>query len=626
MHENERMGPNNMVLNWTPDGKHILFLSRRDTFNTWFGRPFTVSVDGGLPERFPVDKGGLTSFSPDGNEIAYNRIFRNFRTWKRYTGGLAQRISLYNFKTNHYEQLDLGGYQGTDTFPMWHGDTIYFDSDRGPSHRMNLYSYNVKSKAISQATKFKDFDVNWPSLGPDCIVFENAGYLYWYDVTSGETRKITVYLPGDFDQARLRWVNAAKWIQSFDISPEGKRAVFSARGDVFTVPEKDGATRDITQTSGAREQYATWSPDGRSIAYISDASGEEEIYVRPQDGAGAEVRVTTDGTVHRLPVTWSPDSKKLLFADKSLRLYYVDVSNKKPVLIDQGHYADLTDYNWSPDSNWVAYSKQAENGNGAIYLYSLAEKKITPVTTSFFGSFSPVFDPDGKYLYFLSNRDFNEVLGVYDEEFANPKATRIYVATLQASTPSPFAPQSDEETPKVESASSSSPADSSARKTTDDKDKKGDAGQERQKGSDKDKKNEKPAPFRIDLDGIGNRIVSLPTPPAVTQGLLAAKGFVYYVTQPVSGLSGPLPGEGPALHVFDMDKRKDAVLVDGADNFALAYGGKKILYAAPGQGGASDAGSDHTYGIVERRTRHDPPPRRWRSQPHRHADAGGSSL
>jgi tricorn protease len=581
VHSPERMGPNNQVINWLPDGKRILFLSRQDTFNTWFGRLFTVPIDGGLAVRLPIDKGGLTSFSPDGNEIAYNRIFRNFRTWKRYRGGMQQQISFYNFTNNHYEQINDP--DGNDTFPMWCGDTIYFDSDRGPEHRMNLYAYDRKTKAMRQITHFTEFDVNWPSLGPDSIVFENGGALYVFDLATEQARRITVYLPGDRDHARKHWENTSKWITAFDISPEGKRAVFSARGDVYTVPAKEGSIRNLTRTPGIRENYATWSPDGRWIAYISDRFGEDELYLIPQDGLGKEIRVTSDGKMFRLQPVWSPDSKKLLYADKAVRLWYVDMDAKKPVLIDQGKYADLTDYSWSPDSQWVAYSKAAENQFGVIYLYSLAENKIIPVTTSFTNSWNPIFDPEGKYLYFLSNRDYNEVLGVYDFEFSNPKATRVYVATLRADSPSPFAPQSDEVTLKKPETP---PKDEKAAKPED-------------KGGEKIAESEKKEPFRIDLDGIGSRVVALPIPPAVMSNLAAAKGFVYYETPPVTGLSGPLPGERPSLHVFDMKERKDSILIAEADAFALSFDGKKLLYSVPKGEGGDEETPEHSYGIID---------------------------
>jgi tricorn protease len=602
LHMPERMGPNNEVLTWMPDGKSIVFLSRRDTMNGWFGRPFTVPVTGGLPVRLPIDKGGLMSFSPDGDEIAYNRIFRNFRTWKRYRGGMQQQIAFYNFKTNHYEQVaDL---DGNDSFPMWHGDTVYFDSDRGPDKRMNIWAYSLQTKQMRQLTHFTEFDVNWPSMGPDSIVFENGGYLYVFDFATEKARKITVYLPGDRDLTLPHWANTSKLVTAFDISPDGKRAVFTARGDVYTVPAKEGSIRNLTQTPGINEMDGVWSPDGRWIAYLSDRSGEYELYLKPQDGVGNEVRITTDGAMFRLPPVWSPDSKKLAFTDKSLRLFYVDIDEKKPVLIDQGKYYDLTDYSWSPDSKWIAYAKQAENLYSVVYLYSLADKKISSVTTSFTNSWNPIFDPEGQYLYFLSTRDYNEVLGVYDFEFSNPMPTRVYAVTLRADTPSPFAPQSDEVTIKSPDVLKVPPPGATPPETPEKKP------AQTPQPSAPPKAGETPAataaaaettnrPFRIDLDGIGNRTVALPIPPANLQTLGAAKGFVYYISAPVTGLSGPLPGEDFAIHVFDMKERKDSVLMPGANNFALSFDGKKLLYSTPGAGGGSEGGANNTYGIID---------------------------
>ncbi|HTU34439.1 MAG TPA: PDZ domain-containing protein, partial [Candidatus Acidoferrum sp.] len=539
-------------------------------------------------------RGGLTSFSPDGTTIAYNRIFRNFRTWKRYTGGMAQKISLYNLKTNHYEEID-SKYQGTDTFPMWHGDTIYFDSDQGPERRMNLYAYGVKTKQIRQLTHFKDFDVNWPSLGPDSIVFENGGYLYLFDLATEKAKKVTVYLPGDFDQARPHWERTANLIQSFDISPEGKRAVFEARGDIYTVPAEKGSIRNLTRTPGIREQNVAWSPDGKWIAYLSDRTGEQELYLMPQNGMGKEERITFDGTMFRLQPVWSPDSTKLLFADKTARLFYVDVHDKKPVLLDQGHYADLTDYNWSPDSKWVVYAKAAQNGDQVIYLYSLADNKITAVTTDFNNSHNPVFDPDGKYLYFLSERDYNEVIGVFDIEFSNPKATRVYAVTLRADTPSPFAPESDEVVIKP------APDEKLETKPTQEEKKEQkelEIGATAQSAS-KSESAEKKEPFRIDLDGIQNRVVALPTPAESMGGLGASKGYVFYVTTPIFGLSGPLSGGEFAIHIFDLSKRKDSVLISGATGYALSFDGKKLLYSGPPSRPAPDDHPVQTYGIID---------------------------
>jgi len=608
----ERMGIQNEVITWTPDSKRIVFLTRRDTFNNWFGRLYSVPIEGGLAEPLPLDKGGLTSYSADGTKIAYNRIFRNFRTWKRYTGGMAQDIWIYDLRANHIEQMPHT--EWTDTFPMWHGDVIYFDSDRGPEHRLNLYSYSLTTHEIKQLTHFTEFDVNWPSLGPDAIVFENGGYLYLFDLSSQQEHKLAVYLPGDRDLARKHWASVSGLITDFDISPDGKRAVFSARGDIFTVPAKEGSTRNLTRTPGVREKYVAWSPDGRWVAYMSDRTGEDELYIMPQDGLGQEQRITFDGKMFRLPPLWSPDSKKLLFADKEAHLYYVDVSERKPVLIDQGKYLDLTDYNWSPDSNWVAYSKAAQNRNGVLYCYGLAEKKIIPITTDASDTTAPYFDPEGKYLYFLSNRDFNEVLGVYDFEFANPKAGRVYIVTLRADEPSPLPVVSDEVTISKSSdvllnpipgptPAQTSPANKKSMPSA-----KPEAGEGEKKTAGEAEKEEQPGTrpavknFRIDFDGIQNRVVALPTPAGSLRSLSASKNLIFYLSAPIEGLSGALPGEAPAIHVYDLKNRKDHVLLEGADQYALSFDGKKLLYGMPkggGGGGGEGEPGEHTWGIVD---------------------------
>ncbi len=632
----ERMGIHNQVITWTPDSKSIVFLTRRDTFNTWFGRLYTVSINGGLEQPLPLDRGGLASYSPDGTRIAYNRIFRNFRTWKRYQGGMAQDISIYNLNTHQIEQK-LPHEDWTDTFPMWHGDTIYFESDRGPEHRLNLYGYNPTDRQVQQLTHFTDFDCNWPSLGPDAIIFENGGYLYTFDFNTRQPRRLTIYLPADEELARKRWASVSKMITDFDISPDGKRAVFTARGDVFTVPAKEGSIRDLTRTPGIREKYVAWSPDGRWVAYLSDRTGEDELYLAPQDGLSPEIRITFDGKMFRLPPEWAPDSKRIAYADKEARLWYVDIDQKKPVLIDQDKYADLTDYAWSPDSNWVAYAKHEENRNGVIQLYSLADRKSTLVTTSASDSSSPYFDPQGRYLYFFSNRDFNEVIGVYDIGFANPKAGRIYVATLRADEPSPFPVLSDEtatrippdvllgrtppgqkppETPQQPPPATKptrppktppGPQPPSAQPTSEQP-----AVTEQKTPEEKKEEElppgvrEVPKRFRIDLAGIQNRIVALPIPPGNLQNLAAAGNLIFYVTSPIQGLSGPLPGETPELHVYDLKERKDHTLMEGADGFALSFDGKKLLYAAPPPtpsgappAGEEGAGGEHAYGIID---------------------------
>ena len=607
---NDRMGIHNEVVTWTPDSKRIVFLSRRDASNGWIKRPFTISIDGGLPEPFSIDQGGLLTYNADGTKIAYNRIFRNFRTWKRYTGGLAQDIYIYDIKNNVFEQ-QIPHTDYTDTFPMWHGNTIYFTSDRGSEHRLNIYSYDLASKQIEQITHYTDFDVMWPSLGGDSIIFENGGYLYVLDLATKQATKLTIDLPGERDLAMKHWASVSKLITDFDIAPDGKRAVFSARGDVYTVPAKEGATRNLTQSPGTREQKVAWSPDGRWIAYVSDRSGEDEIYITPQDGMGnvelgkeaeakdkdkdaakqaaeqkergkdKEQQITSGHKGFMFPPQWSPDSKKLAWADQKLRLWYVDINDKKPVEVDHGEFAEITSYSWSPDSKWLAYNKAQRSGYNIIYLYSLADKKITAVTDDLNNSYSPYFDPEGKYLYFLSDRDFNEVLGNIDFEFANPKTTRPYLVTLKSDEPSPFPALSDEVAikpqPAPEATATEPGKDKNDKKKAEEKNKK-----EETKPAENKEAAEAVKNFRIDLDGIQDRIVGLPVPPASIISMLPSKGYLLYLTQPIQGLSGPIPGEENALHAYDMNERKDKTLIEGVDQFALSFDGTKVLYQAKG--------------------------------------------
>lgn len=608
---NDRMGIHDEVIAWTPDSKRIVFLSRRDAPNGWVKQPFTVSIDGGLPQPLPMDQGGLLSYSPDGTKIAYNIIFRNFRTWKRYTGGLAQAITIYDLKNNASE--DIPHTDWTDTFPMWHDNTIYFTSDRGSEHHLNLYSYDVGSKQVEQLTHFTDWDVLWPSLGPGSIVFENAGYLYTYDFQSKQPKKLSISLPADRDMAMKHWENVGKLITDFDIAPDGKRAVFSARGDVYTVPAKEGSIRNLTRTPGIREQKVAWSPDGRWIAYVSDRTGEDEIYIAPQDGFGKEQQITSGYKGFKFAPQWSPDSKKIAWADKDINLWWIDITEKKPVKVDHDQYGEITNYNWAPDSKWLAYDKQSENNYPVVYIYSLADAKATAITSAFNNSYNPMFDPEGKYLYYLSDRDFNEVLGNVDFEFANPKTTRVYVVTLKKDEPSPFGVRSDETEVKstapspmaVEQDIATDAADPKGKKTS----KKGEANnasdENKDKDNDKDKekgKKEKPVEVKIDLDGIRDRVVAVPMDPAVIRTFGAAKGFLYYSTTSVQGLDGPIPGEGSAVHAYDLKERKEKTLIEGVERFTLSFDGSKLLYE--GEGGGEHAA--HTYGIIDAKPGNEP--------------------
>ena len=544
-----RWGPDNMVVSWTPDSKNVIFLSRRNTFNSWFGRLFSVPAEGGLPEQLPLPKGGLLSYNSDGGKIAYNRIFRNFRTWKKYYGGLAQDIWIYDFNTKKIERVT--DWKGTDSYPMWYGNTIYFASDRGPANRMNIWAYDLQTKSFRQITKFTDYDVDWPSLGNNGIVFQCGGSLYVIDLPDEQMHEIKVNVPDDGKQLRKRWVNASKEIVTYEIAPNGKRALFGARGDIFTVPEEHGNIRNLTETSKAREENPSWSPNGKWVAYVTDATGESEIAVKASDGSGNEQILTDRKTGYIYGLVWSPGSDKIAFSDNEKTLWYLNIKDKKLIKIDESKRFEIHDYNWSPDGKWITYSKAAENNFSSIYLYNLNDNKSVNISSEMNDDFEPVFSKDGKYLFFISSRHENPVASEIEFNMATQKMAGIYVATLQKSEASPFAPRSDEGSIEMKKDSS--------------------------------KKSEwKPGeanPIHIDMNGLMARAIPLPIPAGNIHQLLTAGDMVYYITSPSRTVDGPqLPGETDTLHVFDMKKREASSLVASLHGYELSADGSKIIY------------------------------------------------
>lgn len=577
-----RWGPNNMVVTWTPDSKSVVFLSRREAWNSWFGRLFAVPVAGGLPVALPLDRGGFLSYSPDGQKVAFNRIFRNFRTWKRYDGGLAQDIDVYDFATR--QLIHVTDWPGTETFPMWYGKTIYFLSDHDARRRANVWAYDTESRQFREITHFTDYDVDFPSLGAGGegeagIVFQQGGHLYVLDLPSEQLHEIDVSVPDDGTRTGPRWLDASQSIRDeemaaqtdFDIAPNGKRAVFSARGDLFTVPAEHGNTRDLTETSSADEDHPSWSPDGKTLAYTTDASGERQLAVRPAEG-GAEKVLTHFERGYLYKPVWAPGGDRLAFSDNEHRLWLVAVAGGEPVQVAQDPYAEVHDTSWSPDGRWLAYSLTGPNQQRGIWLYEVGTRKATRLSEPFANDFSPVFDPKGRYLYFISTRHENPTFSESEFNVATLKMTGIYAATLARDTPSPFAPRSDE------GAFAPGKPQVGVKPERDDTE-KGD------KDADKADKEEpeqwKPGasqPIKIDLEGLMQRAVPLPIPAADISGLQARDDRVFYGTSPSLTIEGPLPGEKPVLHVYDMKERKDAVVVEGLSGFVVSADGKKVLY------------------------------------------------
>ena len=565
-HASERAGPNNMVIGWTPDGKRILFRSRHQAWEQRAGRLYTIGLDGGLPEPLPMPEGGLAAYSPDGRRVVYNRIWRNFRTWKRYRGGMTQNLWIYDLAGNRLDKLTEN--DSISTEPAWIGDKIYFTSDRDKT--ANLFSADPASRQVAKLTDHKDYDVRWASGGPGGVVYENGGDIYVYDIAAGRSSKVAIRVPSERPAARPSFVTLADKITEFSLSPDAKRALFVARGEVLTVPAEKGNTRNLTNSSGAHDRGASWSPDGKWIAYLSDRTGEEEIWIAPQDGSAEARRLTTDGHCWRFGPLWSPDSRKLAFADKDQKLFWVDVSTGKVTLADQAKEFEIYDYAWSPDSRWLAYNKQDPEQMRQIFLYSLDGGKVTRVTSEMTDSRSPVFDPEGRYLYFLSDRDLNASVGRFDLSYVYNNLTRVYALTLRRDVPSPLAPESDEARPGGAA------------------DKKEDAKKE---DASKSAPKEIP-PLRIDLDGIEERIAAFPMPPATMSRLAAAKTTIYYTTGPsptLGGAGGDDDGAKQVLHAFDLEKRKDAVLIEGIDEFDLSADGTKVIYHSKEQYGLIDA-------------------------------------
>ncbi len=339
----DRMGPNNIVMTWRDD-ESIVYRSRKQTFNSFKGQLFVANTSGGLSEELPLPDGGWCSFSPDGKKMAYNRVFREFRTWKYYQGGMADDIWIHDFETR--ETVNITNHKAQDIFPMWHGDMVYFLSDR--DRTMNLFGHNLTTGETKKLTNYTDYDIKFPSLGDASIIYERGGQLYNFDLATLKSTYIPVLIKSDFASGRKTYIDASKFINTADIAPDGSRVVFGARGDVYSVAADKGITRNLTQTSGVHERDVSWSPDGKYIAYISDETGEDEVYIRDQSGQEAAVRLTTDSDTYKYSPVWSPDSKKLMWSDKMGRLNYIDIDTKKSTVVQRATAFEIRSYTGHP--------------------------------------------------------------------------------------------------------------------------------------------------------------------------------------------------------------------------------------------------------------------------------------
>ncbi|NPA37789.1 MAG: protease [Chlorobi bacterium] len=552
----DRMGPNNIVMTWR-NNNEIVYRSRKQSFNSFKGQLFQVSSEGGMSKELPLPSGGWCSFSPDGKKMAFNRIFREFRTWKYYKGGMADDIWIYDFETK--ETTKITDNINQDIFPMWHGDKIYYLSDR--DRTMNLFVYDTKTKETKKVTDYTEYDIKFPSLGDHSIVYENGGYLYNYELSTGEITKIPVIIDNDLLTGRDRFVDASKFIDSYAVSPAGERVVFGARGDVFTVPAKSGITRNLTKSPGVHDRNVEWSPDGKYISFISDRTGEDEIYIQVQNGSEPAVQLTSNSDTYKYNPVWSPDSKKLMWSDKKNRLNYIDIATKEVKVVATTKAWEIHDYSWSPDSRWIAYTMPHENTVSVIYIYDTQTGESHQVTDNWYEASNPVFDTNGKYLFFTSARDFNPIYSWVEWNYAYRDMLSVYFVTLQKSTPSPFAPENDEV--KIEKKESQK---ADTEKSSKSKNKKGEETKEQKP---------KAPPVKIDFDGIAGRIIKLPIAAGSYWGLAAIDNNVYYLFNSAS--SG-----GVKFKMFDLKDKKEKDL-GKVRSFIVTANNKKMLVNTGGK-------------------------------------------
>lgn len=435
----DRMGPNNIVMGWTPDSKHILYRSRRYTFNDFTGQLFLVPVEGGLSTEIPLSDGGFASFSPDGKKLAYNHVFREFRTWKRYQGGMADDIRIFDFDSKKSEKIT--DHIRQDIIPMWSSDgrEIYFISDRDDI--MNLYVYDLENKTTRQLTFSEDYDIKFPAIGDNRIVYEQGGYLYMFDTRTKQPVKVTVNIGNDQLYSRPVLKDVSEEIRSVDISPNGERVLLSAHGDLFSVPAKKGVTYNLTASSDANDFAGSWSPDGKQIAYISDKNGEFHIWLKDVF-TGAERQLTQELKTYIFDLKWSPDSKKIAWNEKANTLNITDIADGKTTVVETSDISPIHSYNWSPESKYLTYVRPEKTMNN-ILVYDAVKGEKHPITDGRYASGSPNFSSDGKYLVFVSNRTFNPTYSRTEWNHVYTDMSKIYLLPLTKDAAVPFAPEND---------------------------------------------------------------------------------------------------------------------------------------------------------------------------------------
>lgn len=552
-----RWGFDNQVLGWTKDGK-VYFRSQRDSWSLPIAKLYTVSPAGGSTETLPMPEAGSGSFSGDGTKIAYSPRFRDFRPEKRYGGGQANTLYIYDLATADVKLISDSPRSCRDA--MWIGSNVYYNSDK--DGKFNLWAYDTASGKTTQVTKNRDWDIRWPSSdGTDKIIYERDGELEILDVRSKKAVKLSINVPNDGINRRRRQVSVNSLISSYALSPKGERALFAARGDIFTAPIEKGGTRNLTRSSDANDRFPTWSPDGKTVAFISDKSGEDEVWIAAQDGSTPPVQLSTSAPGQKTGPSWSADSKMIAFGDKDGKVYVLTVATKQIQQIADAPNGGIQDYDWSPKGGYIAYSMQGRNGFSAVYIWSSEENKNYRVTPQMFDSGTPAWDQSGGYLYFQSSREFAPQISNSEFNYATNRMTQIYALALRKDAKNPFPAESDEVSVVEEKKDATLTPTATPSAVSSEK---------------------------IDFDGIENRVARVPLGADNYGGMAANKGNLIYTVQTPFYYGRPAESQ-PSLRIFSIKDRKESTLVSPAGGFAISADGSKVMTVSQGAFAVFDA-------------------------------------
>ena len=555
------------ILDWYPDGDGtLLFNSHRQSGRQRYGQFYSVSVKNGFPEKLPVPYGEFASLSDDGEKIAYVKRSRDFRTWKRYRGGMAADIWIFNLKT--MQAREITDTDANESQPMWHKNTIYFASDRGKNKRYNIWAYNTKTEEVKQLTHFEDYDIHFPAIGPDDIVFQAGSEIYLLNLESNKVNKVNIDVVTDKSTLKPRKIDVAKHIRSASISPKGKRVLIEARGEVFSVPVENGYTKNLTQSSGSAERYPVYSPNGKNYVYWSDESGEYQLILRNTQDETEKIVLTDFESGYHYQPYWSPDSKNLVFIDNNMDIMLYNIAKRKLSQIDHCNWKmhpELKRFSvdWSADSKWLTYARGMDNQNGAIFLYNIEKDKLSQVTSSYYDDSDPAFDPAGKYLYFLTDRHFSPEYSDMDNSFIYPNSTKLVAVSLRKNVDSPLAPKNDSVSVEVQDP-----------EKTDDK----------EKDKKEEKQEQKEKQLEIVLDNFEERMIVLPPDHGNYSFVSAVEGKVLYMEYPLTGSRD----KTKTLKYFDLEEEEEKEIISGISGYELSAGNNKILIAKNGSFGVID--------------------------------------